>query len=104
MSPREIESNAFAGMPQWARIVWIFGAPSILAGVLVWRLIAGIEDTVEASLSQMTDTHAALMQHVRATEDAARLVQAAQMSQISVMRQICVNTAKDDQQRRECVR
>ena len=92
-------SNPFAGMSPWMRFIAFIGVPAAIALFLVYRL-DGRSAQELAQISADLRSHSAI-QSVMATELADQKAETRTL--IVLMRQICVNTSKTDQQRRECV-
>lgn len=93
-----------SGLPPWMRFVWLIGVPSAIALFLVWRLdgrqsqhLMQIESRLEAHALVTLGAAGTL---TKASEDG----RAETRTLITLMRQVCVNTARTDEQRRECVR
>jgi hypothetical protein len=91
--------NPFAGMSPWMRFIAFIGVPAAIALFLVYRLdgrsadeIAGISSELRAHTAAANYSAAELTDHRSETK-----------TLIALMRAICVNTSKTDQQRRECV-
>jgi hypothetical protein len=91
--------NPFAGMSPWMRFIAFIGVPAAIALFLVYRLdgrsadeIAGISSELRAHTAAANYSAAELTDHRSETK-----------TLIALMRAICVNTSKNDQQRRECV-
>jgi hypothetical protein len=92
-------SNPFAGMSPWMRFIAFIGVPAAIALFLVYRLdgrsaqeLAGISAELRAHQAVSTVMATEIADHKQETK-----------TLIVLMRQICVNTSKNDQQRRECV-
>jgi hypothetical protein len=91
--------NPFAGMSPWMRFIAFIGVPAAIALYLVYRL-DGRSAQELAGISADLRAHQAVS-GVMATEIADHKAETRTL--IVLMRQICVNTSKNDQQRRECV-
>lgn len=92
--------NPFAGMPAWMRFIAIVGVPASIALFLVVRLdgrqseqFHGLDEKVQSLLLVNSSLQ-------RTTEDYIR----DQRIQTTLLRQVCLNTAKTDAQRLECGR
>jgi hypothetical protein len=91
--------NPFAGMTPWMRFIAFIGVPAAIALFLVYRL-DGRSALELAQISAELRAHATVSSAAVATLDEHR---DETRTLIALMRQICVNTSKSDQQRRECV-
>lgn len=91
--------NPFAGMSPWMRFIAFIGVPAAIALYLVYRL-DGRSAQELAGISAELRAHQAVSS-VMATEIADHKSETKTL--IALMRAICVNTARSDQQRRECV-
>jgi hypothetical protein len=91
--------NPFAGMTPWMRFIAFIGVPAAIALFLVYRL-DGRSALELAQISAELRAHATVSATAIVTFDEHR---AETRTLITLMRQICVNTSKTDQQRRECV-
>lgn len=99
--------SPFVGLPAWSRFVGVIGIPSAVALFLVWRLdgrqteLDSRQATQLASLSSQVASQTLILSTVqRASDDAI----AEQRRLTSLMRQVCLNTARTDAQRLECGR
>lgn len=98
-APSNGNGNPFAGMSPWMRFIAFIGVPAAIALYLVYRL-DGRSAQELAGISADLRAHSAI-QGVMAAEIADHKDDTRTL--IVLMRQICVNTSKNDQQRRECV-
>jgi hypothetical protein len=95
-----------AAMPPWLRFVVVVGPTAAIALFLVFQVpgaIKQVEARVEQHATTTVQSNAAtaaqlgeLIKSVEAERQQLRVV-------VSVLRQVCVNTARNDEQRRECV-
>ena len=105
----EQDSNGtLAGLPQWARLTAVFGFPTVLAGFLVWRIIAGVEVAVADTHRATERTQQLMLDHIERS-DAAMITLQQGVTRVleqhtGLLRQICISNAQSESQQRECVR
>jgi hypothetical protein len=80
----------------WGKFVTTVGVPSAALLFLLWRLTTGIEIQVDQNAATTARMERALDSHIRANDSTT-------LTMLTLMRQICVNTAATDEQRRSCV-
>jgi hypothetical protein len=91
-SPMMSSENPLSGSPWWVKAGLTFGLPAVGLGVLMyWNRQDAVADRADIK-QQITEIRSSLTGHVR---DGGALIQIAQ--------RICINTAKTDQARLECV-
>jgi hypothetical protein len=76
------ETEPNGDMPVWVRVLYRYGIPGFLALVLVWFLVSSVSDS-QAAIQHTLDSHA----------------QQSQQNDAIIkfyLRQLCINTAKDD--------
>jgi len=97
--------------PKWAQVVFVIGPTAMIALFLVWQNnTRGVVqlDRIEARVEAHAATSAEVARDLAATT--ASLAKAAENDRaqtrtlISLQRQVCLNTAKNDDQRRECAK
>ena len=92
-------ASVLADQPWWVKtVVWV-GVPTAAMGYLLWFVLSGMAtrlDHLAATQDQHTKDMTALVTHLQ---------QETQQSwvQLGVMQQICLNTARNEQQRTLCV-
>jgi hypothetical protein len=95
--------NIFAGLPVWVRSALIVGPTTLIALYLVYR----IDTRVGAQLDRMEtrlEAHAAVTSAASANLSGFVIdSQEESRSMILLLRQLCINTAQDAAQRRECL-
>lgn len=98
------------GMSPWMRFVVIVGPSTAIALFLVWQMngrnalqLDRIESRVEAHAISATDVAQRQAETTAALMKASESDRALLRSLISLMRQVCVNTAKNDDSRQKCV-
>jgi hypothetical protein len=84
--------NEGSGVPPWMNFVFRVGVPAAIAVFLVYRLTGAIEDRLRQMEEIQSTVIGQLSIHMR-NSDAA----------IGLARQLCVNTAKNDEQIRGCL-
>ena len=87
------------GLPMWARVVTVLGAPTAAAGYLIWQAAKFLPVILAALQSMQTD--AALAHHTYEThmvEDARKTDQT-----IALLQQLCLLASKTDSDRLSCV-
>jgi hypothetical protein len=93
MSQRDSNGTGNGSLPQWAAVVWRIGVPSAIALFLVYRLTATLDTRLELLQARQADMHEQLREHMANSAIAIHLA-----------RRLCINTAKTDEQVRECLR
>jgi hypothetical protein len=88
-----------AGLPVWLRAIVLLGPTTAIALFLVWR--SDRQGDEIAAISARLEAHAAV---TTATAGVVLDAREESRSLISLLRQVCVNTSRTDDQRRECVR
>jgi hypothetical protein len=85
------------GFSTWSQLIAKHGIATVIAAVLIGWLIFRIDTPVSGTAMTVKDLNTAHASHVKAADESQRILE-------SLMRQICVNTAKSDEQIRACVR
>lgn len=99
MAKARSTSQQLSDGPFWLNVAVKFGAPTVLAGYLVWVFVSdvvGSQKHIIAAMEQHQKDMAGLVQHLQ--EDTSR-----GWALVSVSQRICLNTAKNDQDRMQCV-
>jgi hypothetical protein len=107
-SPATTNGNGLSGLPPWARalatLVFQHGVSAAIALALLYivtqRLMTDVRDLqtelrAHAAVTSATSSAFSTFSGVHADDSRALIV---------LMRRICINTARSDQQRQECVR
>jgi hypothetical protein len=88
----------------WWTLLERYGVPSAIALFLVWFMTTRIQNDMK-DMSLELRGHATISASTASRlESFTQDSRAESRSMISLLRQVCVNTAKTDEQRRECVR
>jgi hypothetical protein len=94
MPNRQDNGNGGAvALPPWLTFVFRVGVPSAIAVWFVFRLTTTMEDRLYRMEAIQQTVRVELEEHMRASKIA-----------IDLARQLCINTAKDDEQTRACLR
>lgn len=91
--PTHEPPNGMAHMPAWVNAVVRVGVPSAIALWFVFRLTTAIEDRLYRMEQIQAQVVGQLMIHMTNSETA-----------INLARQLCINTAKTDEQTSACLR
>lgn len=95
--------DLMSGMAPWMRFVVLVGAPAAIAMWLTYFVSARIGADID-HISQRLDAHASVSSAAAANLSGFILdSQEETRTLILLMRQLCLNTATDAQQRRECI-
>jgi hypothetical protein len=96
------------GLPGWVRalvqLVFQQGIGAALAVLLVWFLGQRLMNDVQALQSDLRSHTAAAASAVTSAQSFQLIHGEDAKALIGLLRQVCVNTARTDDQRRECVR
>lgn len=100
MVERIFEKPSGDGMPWQIKAAFLFGAPTVFAGYLIWALVSGI---VPAMLS-MQQTMSSLVAAVSniTSEHSAQKAQNERI--IAILQASCVNAAQSGADRERCFR
>jgi hypothetical protein len=86
----------------WLRAIHQLGFPIVVAGILLYVVLSGVMQDVQATRADIIATRADLVQHVRAAETLAITTDQRTNALTRIMQQICVNTAANNDERRGC--
>lgn len=102
----DVERGDGISMPPWLAAILRLGAVSAIALFLVWRLTTGIEDRLKGVETSL-DLHMRI--EVEQSGESAKLIEMIQEHRRDVseirqeVRQTCMNTARNDEQRAACL-
>ncbi len=87
-------------MKEWVTIFARYGFAGLVAGVLLYVVVG----QVMASQSRLLDEHAAMRTEITSVKEITGQSDMAQQQILYVLQTMCVNAAKTDYQRSECLR
>lgn len=91
--PQENGNGGLPTMPAWVNVVFRVGVPSAIALWFVFRLTTAMEERLYRMEQVQQTVHIELNEHMKNSAIA-----------IDLARQLCVNTAKTEEQTRACLR
>jgi hypothetical protein len=91
------------GGPWWVRVLLQVGPAAAIALFLVWVLAGQWSTRLDAIDSRMTRASAQMSEFVVKQTGFETEVRAENAWKLSLLRQICLNTSKNDTDRRACV-
>ena len=99
-----VQQDARNGNKDW--LLWLrqHGPWAVLSAILLWQLLDGNAKQLAATLATVQETRAEVASHAVEAKAVTQKLDLMQRDQIALMRRICINTAKDDNQRQECLR
>jgi hypothetical protein len=108
-APAPTQPESHLPGPAWLKVLYVFGVPAAIALFLVWSNTSSQAKDLEKILANQTG----IMQQLTAVQTGMTSAQVsmsafvemherAEESRMRVMRQICINTAKDQQGMLKC--
>ena len=95
--------NGFLGLPVWARVVAFIGVPSAISIFLIYVIMETVVGDL-ATTRRIVEANAQLLQvHTEVTLGNARSLEENTVLLQRYLRMICLNTAKTDADRSNCV-
>lgn len=88
--------------PWWVKSAWVVGPITMIALGLVYLLAIDVRTDSRAAASAATAVRGDLAEHQRHTEQLHKNIEDYMRVQMLLMRQLCTNSAKNNDERRGC--
>lgn len=88
--------------PWWAKSLWVVGPITVIALGLVYLLAVDVRNEARAATQSSIAVQRDLAEHQRHTEQLHRNIEDYMRVQNLLTRQLCVNAAKNPNERAEC--